>query len=319
MNRLFRLFPLFLLLVSCGERETSQAPAPAESAQTAEEGGSRFSGANAYAHCAALCALGPRPSGSEAYAKQLAYLRFHLEKAGWTVRERRFKLTDGSQMSNLHATFGDAEELRPLILTCHIDTKRIPGFIGADDGASAAALLVELARVLSGKPESAKAVEIIFFDGEESFVGRMSRENSLFGSRYEVIRRQADGSLPKWQINLDMVGGRDKMIAVPVQDTPTFMLKHYLQATESLGCSEADWTLYPGSYLDDHTPFADAGVATLNIIAYFGNSDWWHTGKDNMQRISARSLLESGRVTLRLTEQLLRAPQSKGDAEGAAE
>lgn len=310
MNGLAKLLLPLLLLAACGEGESQKAPdrsAPAPTVGQLEESPA-LSGSNAYVHCAALCALGPRPSGSRAYAEQLIYLRRHLENAGWTVCERPFKLTDGSTMTNLHACFGKTEGTqRPLIITCHIDTKRLPAFIGADDGASAAALMVELARVLALTPRQAQKVELIFFDGEESFAGRMNRNNSLFGSRFEVLRRQADGRLPQWQINLDMVGGRDKMIAVPVLDTSPDMVDHYLRAIEALGYSEADWTLYPGSYLDDHTPFADAGVPTLNLIAYFRDSDWWHTAKDNMQRISARSLEESGKLVLRLIEQLLGA------------
>lgn len=306
MNRLARLLPPLLLLCACRDGQKQEEPSPPAPAPAAVLTDSpRLSGDNAYTHCAALCALGPRPSGSRAYAEQLNYLRRQLEKAGWKVCERPFKLTDGSTMTNLHASFGEMEDTRPLIITCHIDTKRLAGFVGADDGASAAALMPELARVLALTPRQAQKVELIFFDGEESFAGRMNRNNSLFGSRFEALRRQTNGSLPQWQINLDMVGGRDKMIAVPVLDTPPDMVDHYLQAIESLGYSEADWTLYPGSYLDDHTPFADAGVPTLNLIAYFRDSDWWHTTKDNMQRISARSLEESGELVLRLIGQLL--------------
>lgn len=306
MNRLARLLLPLLLLCACRDGQKQEEPSQPEPVPAAAiTDAPLLSGDNTYAHCAALCALGPRPSGSRAYAEQLAYLRRQLEKVGWEVCERPFKLTDGSTMTNLHATFGETEDTRPLIITCHIDTKRLPGFIGADDGASAAALMVELARVLVLNPQQAQKTELIFFDGEESFAGRMNRNNSLFGSRFEVLRRQADNSLPQWQINLDMVGGRDKMIAVPVLDTPPDMLDHYLRAVESLGYSEANWTLYPGSYLDDHIPFADAGVPTLNLIAYFRDSDWWHTTKDNMQRISARSLEESGKLVLRLIGQLL--------------
>lgn len=306
MNRLARLLPPLLLLCACRdgqEREVSSPPPPDPVAALTDT--PLLSGDNAHAHCAALCALGPRPSGSHAYAEQLIYLQRQLEQAGWKVCRRPFKLTDGSTMTNLYATFGEMEDTRPLIITCHIDTKRMAGFIGADDGASAAALMLEMARVLVLTPQQAQKIELIFFDGEESFAGRMNRNNSLFGSRFEVLRRQTNNSLPQWQINLDMVGGRDKMIAVPVLDTPPDMVDHYLSAIESLGYSEADWTLYPGSYLDDHTPFADAGVPTLNLIAYFSGSDWWHTTKDNMQRISARSLEESGKLVLRLIGQLL--------------
>lgn len=278
---------------------------------------SAFSGDNSYIHCAALCSLGPRPTGSTAYAAQLEYLTRQLQAVGWTVRQKRFSLSNGSRMSNLHATYNGhpapdgtgeaAPSTRPLLISCHIDTKRgIPGFIGADDGASSAAVMVELARLLAhSHPGHARKIELVFFDGEESFAPRMTDDDGLYGSRYDVLRRQRSGTLPRWQINLDMVGGRHKTIAVPVWDCDTGLLEHYAATIETLKLSPDRWTLHPGSYLDDHRPFAEAGVATLNLIAQFQRGGWWHTSKDDLSRISPASLGETGDVVLLLIQRLL--------------
>ena len=131
----------------------------------------------------------------------------------------------------------------------------------------------------------------------------MSETDGLYGSRFDVARRGAQ--LPRWQINLDMVGGRNKTIAIPILDTSDYMYRHYSNAVRSLGYSEEKWSVWPGGYLDDHLPYLEAGVESLNLIAAFSGSNWWHTPRDNMKRICPRSLHESGCMTRQLITQLL--------------
>lgn len=305
LNRSFLLTLTALLLCSCGEEASApQTPPLPANAPIEWQNGAVFSGENAYLHCDALCKLGARPSGSAAYAQQLQYLTENLQKSGWQITPRAFSLSNGVKMTNLHAVYGDSNAERAIIVTCHIDTKVgiSPNFVGADDGASAAAAMLELARVLGKKPEQAAAVELIFFDGEESFAPRMTEQDGLYGSRYEVIRRAH--ALPRYQINLDMVGGRNKTIAVPLLDTSDEMLEEYDKAIEALKLSTSRWNVHPGSYMDDHIPFERAGVSTLNLICDFTKGNWWHTVKDDMSRICPKSLEETGRMVLQLLSQL---------------
>ncbi len=298
------------LLPGCDNEENpaSTAVAALPPAPTLVESDT-FVGQNACTHCAALCALGPRPSGSPAYLAQLEYLEAQLKASGWQVRREEFAPLHGMRMVNLHASFGPGADTRPLLISCHIDTKAgIPGFVGADDGASAAAVMLEAARVLaSQQPTWAKQVELIFFDGEEAFGKRMNERDGMYGSKHDVARRQAQGpaALPRWQVNLDMVGGRDLLIAIPLLDTTEAMVEQYQRAVDALQLSPERWSAYPGSYLDDHLPYVQAGVDSLNLIAWFQGGGWWHTTRDNMSRISAHSLEESGRVLLQLCRQLL--------------
>ncbi len=301
-----------LILTACDESGQDAAPPPPPPAQAipALVESPAYSAHNAYAHCAALCALGPRPSGSAAYLRQLEYLEQHLQAAGWQTRRECFSPRPGMSMVNLHASFGEGTETRPLLVSCHIDTKAgIPGFIGADDGASGAAVMLEAARILATQqPGQAAQVELIFFDGEEAFGRRMSETDGMYGSKHDVARRLREGgasALPRWQLNLDMVGGRDMLIAPPLLDTSESMYAQYEQALDALKLPSERWSAYPGSYLDDHLPYVEAGVDSLNLIAYFQSGGWWHTVRDNMERISERSLEESGRVLLQLCGQLV--------------
>ncbi len=303
------LCAILVLLPACDDAEPASAP-PTEKQQAPLPGKPQdFSGENAYAQCAQRCALGPRPSGSAAYVAQLEHLEEHLQAAGWQTRREEFAPLPGMRMVNLHASFGEGAATRPLLISCHIDTKAgIPGFIGADDGASAAAVMLEAARILASRhPEWAAQVEFIFFDGEEAFGARMNEQDGMYGSKHDVARRLAQGisALPRWQVNLDMIGGRDMLIAIPLLDTTDAMVEQYQNAVDALGLSHERWTAYPGSYLDDHLPYVRVGVDSLNLIAYFQGGGWWHTTRDNMSRISAHSLEESGRLLLQLCRQLL--------------
>lgn len=261
-----------------------------------------FDGQNAYLHCHNICALGPRLSGSPAYAAQLDYLEKHLTAAGWRVERDSFPVR-GINMTNLRAVKGESSATRPLLLSCHIDTKTniSPDFESADDGASGAAVLLESARTLP--PALAEQVELIFLDGEESFAPRMSEDDGLYGSKYDVARR--GDNMPLYQINLDMVGGRNKTIAPPSLETSDFMYAHYMSAVRALGFREDKWTIWPGSYMDDHLPYLEAGVESINLIAVFVGADWWHTPRDNMSRICPNSLRDSGQITAELIRRLL--------------
>lgn len=306
-----------VMVAACGdsskEREKDPGKAAASPASPASSApSSNSAAARAWEHVRYLVNLGGRPSGSDAYARQLHYLRQHLEAAGWACLTRSWQETNpltgqSVTMTNLYARYGrDArfDEPLPGILSCHIDTKTgIPGFVGANDGASGAAALLETARALAAEPQTARRVELVFFDGEESFAPHMSPSDGLYGSTYEASRRDRTG-LPLWMVNLDMVGRRGMRISVPADDTSQEMYAHYMRAIDTLGCSRATWQIALGSIYDDHQPFAQRGVHTLNLIDHFSEGDWWHTAGDNLSLMAPESLGESVRMTLQLIRQL---------------
>ncbi|MGN0868734.1 MAG: M28 family peptidase [Akkermansia sp.] len=308
-GRAFALAAAAVLVLTTACREEKPAAAPPQAQPPAAPSGAAFEAEAAYRHALALCALGPRPSGSPAYAAQADYIERTLSAAGWSVTRDSFTPPPPApqtlRMLNLRARRGENDAPRPILLSCHIDTKRIEGFIGADDGASGAGVLLELARALAHQPELAAQVELIFLDGEESFAPSMSRRDGLYGSRYDVARRGQDG-LPRFQINLDMVGGRDTRIAVPAPDSSDAMLRRYARAIAAAGLSPQRWSLTERSYLDDHLPYLEAGVDSLNLIADFSGSDWWHTPRDSAERLSPRLMGECARLLLQLLPELCR-------------
>jgi len=268
-----------------------------------------FNGGNAMFHAARITEMGDRAPGSPGYRRQLDYLKGELAKHGWACQEQAFekKTPKGAvRFVNLRARFGKTPDFQvPVcgLLTCHIDTKQgISGFTGANDGASGAAAILETARILAGDPARAGKLELVFFDGEESFAEHMDSEDGLYGSRHYAAAMQPP--LPEWMINLDMVGRQGKKIRIPAM-TPQAMYRVYSRAIRELGYSPEEWGVSGYAILDDHVPFMERGMDTLNLIDDFQDGSWWHTAKDNMGILGEKSFQQTGEMILHILRQLL--------------
>ena len=95
-------------------------------------------------------------------------------------------------MVNLIATIPGARKER-IALAGHYDTKlfREFRFVGANDGGSSAALLLEMARVLKAR-RNAFTVELLFLDGEEATLRDWGGTDHTYGSQYYVDNAQED-------------------------------------------------------------------------------------------------------------------------------
>lgn len=276
-------------------------------------------GQAAYAHTEAILACGPRPVGSEGLKKAQQYISEELAKHGWsTITQSAERDTPVGKRTfvNLIARYqpGDlasVEDLNQLpfkgILSAHLDSKlipEIPDFLGADDAASACALIIELAATLAAEnPELAKQLEIVFFDGEEAFGPQMTPENGLYGSRAYAISIYGRSSKPEFGILLDMVGHKNLKIAVP-SDTPADLYDSMVRAAKFHG-HEQRFGKAKGPILDDHYYLVKAGIPMIDIIGDFSHYHWWHQPGDDMELISAESLDISYKVTLTMLKELL--------------
>src|SRR5688572_24210502 len=149
-------FPALALvaLVACGSR-------PA--AQKAE---ARFEGSRAYEHLRQVVSFGPRPAGSPALERTRVYIAEQLKAAGVAVARQSFvaRTPIGDiQMVNLIATIPGARKDR-IAIGGHYDTKlfREFRFVGANDGGSSTAFLIEMGRVLKAR-SNASTIELLFF------------------------------------------------------------------------------------------------------------------------------------------------------------
>jgi hypothetical protein len=262
-----------------------------------------FSGDNALAHVQQLVDLGPRPAGSEALEKSRAYIEKQLSIFGWKVTRQAFsdKTPRGEiHFVNLIARFESAggKSSTPSFLVCsHYDTKAFDTqrFVGANDGGSSTALLLEMARVLGRHPNLATKIELVFFDGEEA-LAEFSETDGLYGSRY--FARQLDETKAANQfrsgILFDMVGDQSLTITLP-PDSPAQIARDIFASADALNARNF-FTYFDRRVTDDHTPLNAIGIPTIDIIDF--DFAWWHTPDDTIDKLSAQSLQTVGSVAV---------------------
>jgi glutaminyl-peptide cyclotransferase len=260
-----------------------------------------------------LVGCGPRPSASTGLACAARHIRTELEKAGWTVTEQRFHASTPAgprEFCNLVARprgAGHASNA-PLILASHYDTKDLPGirFVGANDGGSSVAILLEIARVLQGRVGD---VELAFFDGEECQV-EYTADDGLWGSRYFVEDLRAEQAVARVRglILLDMVGDADLHVTIPSNSSGDLALAIFGAATD-LGF-RSSFSYRASEILDDHVPFRAQGIPAIDLIDFEygsapGRNDYWHTAADTLDKLSPRSLEIVGKTVLRAVARIL--------------
>lgn len=261
-----------------------------------------FDGTRAFADLRAMVAIGPRPAGSPAIENTRAYIRKELTAAGLKVEEQPFDATTPLgpvHMVNLRATLpGAAGSRGRIVIGGHYDTKLVKEFpfVGASDGASSAAFLLEIARALKGRPNPLP-IELLFLDGEEAVAAwdHPSRTDHTYGSRYYVEQLKKAGTVNDVRafILVDMIGDADLGIQREQNSTDwltdaVWTAAHQLKRAEFRDASTA--------IEDDHLEFLAAGIPSVDIIDLEYTA--WHTADDNLSRVSARSLQTVGDVVL---------------------
>ena len=155
----------------------------------------KFDGGRAYEDVRQMVAIGPRPSGSPGIQQTRDYIKKQLASAGLKVEEQPFEAATPLgpiHMVNLRATLpGQAQNRGRIVIGGHYDTKlfhQFP-FVGASDGGSSAAFLLELARALKGRANPLP-IELLFLDGEEAVIEWQGTDHT-YGSRHYVQGRSA--------------------------------------------------------------------------------------------------------------------------------
>jgi len=258
----------------------------------------------AYAHVKDIVSFGPRPSGSETLGKVRALLRTSMEQGGIRVSEDSFPAAtpEGTvQMTNVTGVI-DGRSPSILIIAAHYESKRFKGcsFVGANDNASGTGILLELARVIPLKKLDS-TIWLLFLDGEEAFEN-WSPQDSLYGSRHCAARLVKEGAVPLVRafILLDMLGDKTFLVNQDIHSTP-WLRKLMLATAQELQLGAS----FSGPAIpvdDDHIPFLQAGIPSLDIIDF--NYPYWHTPEDTLDKISAESLGMAGRVVERMLEKL---------------
>ncbi len=274
-----------------------------------------FNGGRAFEDLKRLVAFGPRPSGSKAMARAREWTIGELQRAGWELEKDSFVAATplgDIPMTNLVAKLPGSRP-QVVIVAGHYETKRFDDFefLGANDGGSSAALLLELARVL-GRRKNALTYWLVFFDGEEA-IREWSATDGLYGSHHLVAKLTSSGELSRVValILVDMIGDARLDIHREFNSTPELM-DLVFKAAHRLGYAR----YFPGEQRaieDDHVPFVNAGVSAVDLIDldYGPNNSYWHTAKDTVDHCSSLSLTIVGRVVLATLDELEKTPHLK--------
>jgi glutaminyl-peptide cyclotransferase len=269
----------------------------------------KFDANRAFRYVKEIVAFGPRPIGSENHRKVEDYILSHLK--GDSVAEDAFTIqtTEGKfPVRNLIVKFPGTED-GIVVIASHYDTNyplRDTPYVGANDGASSSALLLEMANQLRGKKREGHSVWLLWDDAEESMRLPWYDPESLYGVRHLAEKWQADGTLKNIKAFLleDMIGDADLHIERETNSTPWLEDMIYRAAT-ALGY-QSHFFARTSQIEDDHVPFLERGVPCADLIdfEYGYNNVFWHTPQDTVDKLSPQSLEIVGTVTLETVQML---------------
>jgi hypothetical protein len=257
----------------------------------------KFDGARAFEDLRQLVAIGPRPAGSPALDRTRAYIKKQLEAAGMTVQEQPFDAQTPLgpiHMINVRATLpGTTDGRGRLVIGGHYDTKlfRDFPFVGASDGGSSAAFLLELARALKGR-RNVLPIELLFLDGEEAVVDWTGTDHT-YGSRHYVAEARRTGTVKDIRafVLVDMIGDRELGIRREQNSTPWLTDAIWSTARR---LKRPEFLEETTPIEDDHQEFLEAGIPSVDLIDL--EYPAWHRAEDRLDHVAAASLQAVGDV-----------------------
>jgi hypothetical protein len=272
-----------------------QPPTPSPgSASPSTPQSPQFDGEQAYAYVLAQEAIGPRPTGSEAGWATGDYIISQLEELGWTVESQEF-VFQGVRGRNVIGTGGRGPVV---IIGAHYDTRPVADrdpdpnnqgkpILGANDGGSGVAVLLELARALDRETLD-RQVWLAFFDAEDR--GRLDGWPFSVGARH--MAQELD-IRPQAVVVVDMVGDADQNIYYE-RNSDAELSSELWRIAGDLGYAEHIIPQPKHTIIDDHLPFIEQGIPAVDIIDF--DYPYWHTLEDTADKISPTSLERVGRT-----------------------
>ena len=274
-----------------------------------------FDGNNAMNYLNQQCDLGPRYPGSSGHTKAIQVYKKHFEKYSddvmlfddYVIHPHSL---DSIQLTNIFSRLNPEINNR-ILLMAHFDTREIADkdlnqdnqkkpILGANDGASGIAVLMEMVRFLNQNPLSNLGVDFLLTDGED--MGKPGDAGSwALGAK--VFSDRIPSPLPFAAICVDMVG--DTELTLPIErhsymQAPQLVLDIWKLAQE-LGYAQFQMEL-GRAIIDDHTAFYNkTGIPSIDIIDFDypnKNINYWHTLEDTPDKCSAQSLEAVGTVLI---------------------
>ena len=313
------LLSIAIALVAC-DQDRDAAPVKAQTQPAAQAAGLPtkltlppdsgpppiFDSARAMQYVREMVAFGPRPLGSANHKRVEDYITSHLK--GDAVEDDVFTAdtpVGKFPVRNIIAKFAGTRD-GIIVIASHYDTNyplRNTSYIGANDGASSSALLLEIANQLRGKKRDGYSVWLVWDDAEEAMKPETELafdKDSLYGIRHLAEKWQNDGTLKKVKAFLlaDMIGDAELNIDRDQNSTP-WLEDIVYQAASRLGY-QSHFFARDNQVTDDHIPFMQRGVPCADLIDFdYGyNNVFWHTPQDTVDKLSPKSLEIAGSTIL---------------------
>ena len=298
--------------------------------QTADEAKEiTFNADSAYSFVARQCAFGERVPNTDAHSECGDWIASRLRQCGATVTEQRadLKAFDGTLLHarNIVGEFYP-EKKRRVLLVAHWDCRpwadsdpnpdnRRKPVMGANDGASGVAVMLEIARLLASDTTKLNlGIDFVCFDAEDRGVPRWSTvpdngDSWALGAQHWAANPHKPGYEARFGILLDMVGGQGSKFS------QEGLSKQYAQGIVDKVWAAAEAVGF-GSYFpstdgvmvtDDHVPVNDvAKIPTIDIVPYYPDCQQssfgptWHTINDTMEYIDKNTLQAVGQTVIQV-------------------
>jgi glutaminyl-peptide cyclotransferase len=253
----------------------------------------------AFEYAREVTAFGERYMGNENHKRLERYILDHLrddhlksdqvEDDAFTANTVEGKFP----VRNIIAKFPGTKD-GIIVIMGHYDTNywlRGTGYVGANDGGSSTAILLEFANQLRGKKRDGYSVWLVWSDGEEA-VKTWSDTDSLYGTRHLAEKWEKDGTLKKIRalMVVDMIGDAD--LNIDRNTTGTDWLMNLIYSAAEREGYQSHFYAREGAIEDDHLPFVKRGVPSADVIDldYGYNNVFHHTPQDTMDKLSPKSL-----------------------------
>ena len=280
-----------------------------------------FNADSAYHFVEQQLAFGPRIPNSQAHEKCAEYLANAMRQ--WTdtviVQEFKANLWDNTSAKgkNIIASVNPKAENR-ILLAAHWDsrayadhdpdtTKYHQPILGANDGASGVAVLMEMARIFRQNDINI-GIDYIFFDledqGSPQFSDNYQSDTWCLGAQHWAKNPHRLFYNAHYGILLDMVGGFNPRFTkeeVSMKFAPGITNKVWTIA-QQLGFGNIFEDSQSDAILDDHLYInQNTNIPMLDIVANNHNHSFfehWHTTGDNLEAIDRNSLATVAKVIM---------------------
>ena len=282
----------------------------------------------AFSYLERLCKIGSRTTGTAGMLQQQRLLEDHFVALGgkpeWQVFMHKHPLT-GQQVEVKNLIVRWKPEIKQRVLLCsHYDTRPYPDqdpknpkglFVGANDGGSSTALLMELAHAVP-KMDLKVGVDFVFFDAEELVYidNGMTLGDYFVGSTYfaeQIVSAPSETTSPtkttyRAGILMDMIGDKELQLSwdeVSFKYAPS-LAKEVWGIAKELGLKEFSPRVLH-SIRDDHLPLNQiAKIPTIDIIDFdyptiaSRSRSHWHTMADTPDKCSGESITKVAAVVM---------------------